>query len=217
MKHIVRCSILLVIILLGSFISSAAILAKGSNDINELKKSFQAEDVKSILNTLNSIKELKYKVEALGFLADLWNQEQSKYPDLSWSTINKDIVRLNIVVILVTANSNGHIKIDVKPMRQYVLSLIQNKDLQLASEAIMYLSLFRDPKDVPLLLGMAKRNERSTFRYSVIALSTICVPSAMDALKELKSYFKEKKIIAYMDENIKKSQSLHKIGYCNNF
>ena len=186
-------------------------------DLRELYEVFQSKDLGKIKNTLNDISSMRHQGKLLGFLLDVWNQKKTKYPELSWSTLNKDIIRLNITNILVQAKNNGFIEIDIKEMHKYVLSLVDVWDKELAGQAIRNLSLFRDQKDVPLLLSIAKRNERSTFRYSIMALSTMCIPSALEALEKLKKSFTDKKIILYLEESIRKSKKLQKIGYCDDF
>ena len=84
----------------------------------------KSEDIDRILKATNKIKRMHYQGEILPVIVDLWSHNRNEYPDLPWSVVGSDIVRLELANILVQAEVNGFINIDTNPLHQYVRDLL---------------------------------------------------------------------------------------------
>lgn len=153
--------------------------------VEDLKADLQTRDIDRIVKALNVVKQMKYQGQVLPFLVDLWTNQKDKYPDLQWEIINSDIVKVDIANVLLQAQRNGRIQIGKGSVYEFVASLLDSSDVQVAQNAILTLSLIDEPRSVERILSAANRKNKWTFRSSFLALTSMCHPSADKALDQL--------------------------------
>ncbi len=184
-------------------------------DIPGLVEELHSENIDRIVKALNAIKAMGYKGEIVPFIHDLWKTRKDKYPELPWEIIAKPIIQVNVVDILVQAHKNGKVTIDIHKAHQFLLSYIEDKDIDVARTAIGALGSFDDPEDVPTLLRIAREQQMGSFRASVVTLAYMCNPSAENALKKLQEGGLNKDRISYITEVRTKSQTFKdKTSWC---
>ncbi len=150
--------------------------------VDDLISVLKSKNITKIIETTNSIKGMYYQGEILPFIRDLWDNRKNKHPDLPWKTINAKVVRLEIANILIQAERNGRIRIDVNDIHEFAAPLIEDEDPFVARNAVSILAIIDDENDVGRILSLAKQQNRSTFRSSVLALSDMCNSEAGKAL-----------------------------------
>ena len=177
-------------LLFGSYLVSNITIgaperSEQSWDVPTLSEELQTKDQYRILEALNEIKATYDQGEILPFIQDLWEARKDKYPSLPWEVIHQPIIRVSIVDILVQAQMNERIDMNLEKAHQYVRSLIEARENDLAMDAVDVLSRFDDPQDVPALLKIAEDRRGGIFRVAVFGLSYMCNQAAKDALDEL--------------------------------
>lgn len=140
--------------------------------VEDLKADLQTRDIDRIVKALNVVKQMKYQGQVLPFLVDLWTNQKDKYPDLQWEIINSDIVKVDIANVLLQAQRNGRIQIDKGSVYEFVASLLDSSDVQVAQNAILTLSLIDEPRSAERILSAANRKNKWTFRSSFLALTS---------------------------------------------
>ncbi len=170
-------------------------------DVPTLREELQIKNQQRILQALNEIKRMyAYQDEILPFIQDLWEIRDDKYPALPWELIQQPIIRVSIVDILVQAQMNERIDMNLEKAHQFVRSLVDAKEKELARNAIGALSRFDDPQDVQVLMNIAKEQRDGSFRASIVALSNMCNQAAKDAFDEMEAFISDQTLKAYVIE-----------------
>ena len=186
---VVCLSLLFVSYLVSNTSIGAPERSERSWDIPTLTEELQTKNQYQILQALNDIKGMhRYQGEILPFIQDLWEIRDDKYPALPWEEIQKPIIQVSIVDILAQAQMNERIDMNLEKAHQFVRSLVEAQESDLARDAIGALSRFDDLQDVPALLNIAKAQSGVLFRVTVLGLSHMCNQAAKDALDELKTF-----------------------------
>ena len=184
--------------------------------VDDLIKVLKSKNITKIIETTNSIKRMGYKGEILPFIRDLWDNRKNKHPDLPWRTINSKVVRLEFADILIQAERNGRIGIDVNGIHEFAAPLIEDEDPEVARNSIFILAVIDDEKDVGRILSLAKQQNRATFRSSVVALSEMCNSEAGKALEQLEEYIEDSEKRAYVSETRHTMKSFkERTGWCD--
>jgi hypothetical protein len=203
-------------LLLLVFLGNSPIKVSAGNyiSVEELTEVFKTKNIELILDSLRVIRRMQNKGEVLFFLKDLWEMKESKYPELDWEIINKDVVKIAIVKTLVTAKHMGKIRINTNKMRDYALSLIHGDDHEVVSETILTLGYINDQRDVDTLVSIAKQQQRETFGMSIIALSLMCNTSAQKAMLELENYIMIKEYKSFLIKERQRAEKGKRRGNC---
>lgn len=154
-----------------------------SND--ELIAALNSGDVDRIRDTVNSIKQMRYKGEIIPLVHRLWDGTAEPLYELRQDILDLPIVRMEFANILLQAQKNNEIDIETGVIRNEVLSNIEKDDVALVRLSIENLSILDDERDVDLVKEIAEQRNRATFRSAVLALATMCSLSAREALREL--------------------------------
>ena len=170
-----------------------------------LTEDLLSKNVDRIDRSLNNIKGQRYQGQILPLITDLWEQRKEKRPDLPWRLIGTDIIRVELADILMQAYKNGRVRIDHKPIHDYLSGLVNHEDFDVQRNAIGALSVIDDERDVDKILAVAKRQEIFTFPISVITLTMMCNAKAAMAIKELDATVKEPNLLAILSKQ--KAQS----------
>ena len=182
----------------------AASAADGFVSVEDLKADLQTRDIDRIMKALNVVKQMTYQGQVLPFLVDLWTNQKDKYPDLRWEIINSDIVKLDIADVLLQAQRNGRIQIDKGSVYEFIASLLDSNDVQVAQNAILTLSLIDEPRSVERILSASKRQNIWTFRSSAHALASMCHPSAEKSLDQLEMLVEDMELKAEIQKDRRK-------------
>jgi len=153
--------------------------------VEDIKADLRTQDIDLILQTLNNVKQMKYQGQVLPLVRDLWDNKKEIYPDLQWEIINSDIIRIDIANVLLQAQRNGRIQIDTNGIYDFVAGLVDSSDVQVAQNAILTLSLINESRSAEKIMSAAKRQNKWTFRSSIVALLSMCHSSAEKALDQL--------------------------------
>jgi hypothetical protein len=154
---------------------------------DHLMKVIKSRNLDNIVRDMNVVKRMRYSGEIMPFIIDLWDKKKDVYPDIPWDIVDKPIIRTEIADILLQANSNGLISLDIRPLQIYLRSMLTSKDLVAVSNAVSALVAIDDKEDVPLIEKVAKTGNGVTFRAAIIALSRMCTKDAFIALDNLES------------------------------
>lgn len=184
--HQVQMAILWVFLCVSLFLPNAA----SSNTAvtpQSLKEDFQSRDIERITESLEDIKSMTFKGQILPFVQDLWETRKDKYPCLPWEVIETEIVKVELADILGQAIMNGHIRLDLTPIHNYLSRLIASPDFTVSRKAIGALSIIGDETDVEKIVTVAKRLEPATFRIAILTLTMMCNEKAASAVAELEA------------------------------
>lgn len=167
--------------------------------VEKLTKVLNSENKDWILETLNTVKGMRYQGDILVFLKDLWDGERAKHPNLSWKTVNSPIVRIEIANVLLQARRNRRIEIDKTPIQKYLRERTFNSDRQVKMNAVLALGILGDVRDIPRMVELAGTEEMGVFRASVLALASICGEEAQNALDKLAVTVREQSSRYYIE------------------
>ena len=169
--------------------------------VEDLKADLRTQNIDRIIKTLNVVKRMTYQGQVLPFLMDLWTNQKDKYPELQWEIINSDIVKIDTANILLQAERNGRMQVDKSGIYEFAARLIDSSDVQVAQNAILTLALIDEPRVVDKILSAAKRQNKWTFRASVLALNSMCHQSAEKALDQLETLAKDAELKAEIQKD----------------
>lgn len=167
---------------------------RSSVPIDSLITAINSGNIDRILKETNRIKSLHYKGAALDAVYALWREDKTRFPDLRWDIAKLAIVRVEIANILLQAWKNGVFSLtedDRAQMQTFLHHVINNaaRDFFLVGNAISTLALLNDREDVELILEIVARHRSSIiFRQAALALITMCLDEAQQALKKLPMY-----------------------------
>ncbi|MDH3973936.1 MAG: hypothetical protein OEV42_06615 [Deltaproteobacteria bacterium] len=179
-------------------------------DTEELISVINTKNVDSVIEALNKVNKMRYQGEILPLIKDLWGGNKDKYPELSWETINKNIVKVKIAGVLLQAKRNKKIDVDTEEIRKYVTEYIVSDDVHLSINAMLALSIIDDERDVENIFSVAKQQKKVTFRTSISTLSLMCNKAASDALDELEKIVKSNELKLIIIETRKGSSEFKK-------
>lgn len=174
--------------------SSSASTASAAEAVRSTGSSFSAEELQKILQqrnastlseSLNKVKKLGATRDGLQLLEQVWNGNQSQYPEFAWQTITDPGVRLDLADILVQAARNGEIESEPADAHQFAIDLVNTQPPKLVNQALTMLSTFERDEDVAVIEKVALRRDQRTFRSAVAALSSMCAPAAQPALDRI--------------------------------
>ena len=180
----------------------------------EIERIFQGDNVDAIIQVTNDVKMMIYKREALEFLRDVWEINKSKYPDLSWDVITKDIVRINIADILIQSNRNREISIDTYDFKSYAMKQIENNDEDVVLIAILALSNIDDAASVKKIYEMTSASSPAISRVAIIALAKMCHQAAEQALNNIERNSQDKEYLEVIQDTRQKYYSVKRL-YCS--
>lgn len=194
-----------------AIMASVAIIA-GPVNANEfvtpqsLTEILNSRNIDSISKTMNDIKRQRHKGEILPFIKGLWKLDRSKYPDLPWEVIEMPPVRLEVAHVLVQAVWNGEIDIDIAPMHAFARSQLQDGTPENIVTAMFTLATINDPADISILKEVAKEENRTTFRMSVITISEMCAEGPREAaLDEISESLSNKQFRQFTEDYRRKA------------
>ena len=166
-----------------------SILAQPGPDVSreELVATLRSGNIDQIVIELNEIKRMGYKGDILPFVAELWAGKPNEGEDetLPWESIGRDIVRIEFADILAQAHRNGLLAELDEDVAEFARELIGSDDVQLVGRAAQVLGVIDHPRDASLLFELAAREERGTFRPTVLGLASMCNEEADAALSRL--------------------------------
>ena len=151
----------------------------------ELRAAFEDGHVDRILTSLNTVKQMRYKGEALDLLIKIWQRDYWSNAELLDYIASLPIVRMEVANVLLQANRNRLIEIDLDAVRTETLAHVDSQDVVLLGVVISNLSIINNEDDIELIKQIALRRNPSTFRRAVLALSTMCGEDADLALDSL--------------------------------
>jgi len=154
--------------------------------IAEIQKVLQTENMDLIVRSMNDIKQ-QNSPELLGFILDLWKEDEKKHTDLPWHIIRSSRVKTELANILAQGANNGLISVNREELKLYSRKMAITKNGGVRRTAILTLGLLGDPDDVTLLKEIALKEEAATFRAAVIAIAKICDRTAENALIEIRA------------------------------
>jgi len=196
------------------FVSALTTAAWASNGafvtVQSLTADLESRNIDRIDKSLNEIKRMSHKGEILPFIIDLWEQKREKHPGLPWDVINVNVVKVGIADILLQAEKNGKVKMDPKPMHQFVLGQIDSNDPDVVRKAIGALSLIDDPADVGKLKQVAMKKDPATFSIAVASLTLMCNETAKNAVTDIESATSEPDLKAYVEKRKRESEEFKK-------
>lgn len=168
--------------------------------LEELRNDLESDSSRHIIATLNRLKREKLGREILEFLLDVWNMKVEVHPDLSWSNLVIDTVRLEIADLLAQAAVNNRIDLNLHPLQTYVSRNIASDNSEVAVKSILILSIFDRDVDVDNVFSLATHEDKEIFRASVISLSRMCNSTAVHALDRLEEDIKDEKRRKFLQE-----------------
>lgn len=171
-----------------------------------LLKAIKAQKLDDTIDILNEVKRAQHRGDVLPLIQDLWNNDKKKHPDLPWSFVNLDVVRINIADILVQAYRNGLANVDRKALHAFVKKIASGSgDAQARGNALLVLGAIDDPRDVPALRSAAREERDWISTSALISLGTMCNSDAGKALDALSGALKGRQFV----ERAKDAQQLH--------
>ena len=192
----------------GALLVNAA-FAKSHINEETIRLALKSGNLDDILRLLNDVKGMHYQGQVLPYLDALWHKKINEYPDEPWEVINLDIVRLEIGNTLIQADNNNIYKTDRGGIHKFVRkTLSTTNDYQLIQYALLTISLFDSEEDVELIVSIAKKEDRRTFRSAVLALADMCNEKAKTALVSLSNQLKREDYREYVRI---KSKELHEL------
>lgn len=212
-KYMFMIFIMFFVVFFGCYTSSAN---KEFITKDKLSKVINSKNIDRVLDTLNEVKKMSYQGEILPFIKDLWNLDKKEHTDLAWNIVKKDIVRVEIANILVQAERNELINIKKDDIHNYILSLLNSKDVYVVQKAITTLGLFDCKSDVDDILSIAKKQNKITFRVAVITLANMCNSASYKALDQLFKFINDKQLKQYIINTREKAKKFKKrTKWCN--
>ena len=159
---------------------------------------------------------MSYKGQILPFVQDLWEKRKNQHPNLPWDVIAYKIVRVELADILGQAIKNGHVKMDLNPIHNYLFHLIESTDSAVSRKAIGALSIIGDERDVEKIVTVAKRLEPAIFRIAVLTLTMMCNETAARAVLELEASITDSELRSFIIESTEESEDFKKTSnFCN--
>jgi len=215
MQKFQRISILLILFFFDISLPST-VFSSQFVTVQSLKEDLRSKDFDRIEESLSNVKRKSYKGHILPFIQDLWDQRKDKYPDLPWDVMEYDIVRVQLADILGQAVRNARIRMDVKPIHNFLVSLIDSTDRDVSRKALGALSMIGDETDVEKIFSVAKRMDRGTFRISVLTLTMMCNEKAARAVAKLEALVTNPDLRSFIIESRRDSEDFKKnSGWCN--
>ncbi len=216
MRNIVllkRVAILTLMSIVLSLQSLAADVGKGA----ALLKAIDAQKLDDTISVLNQVKQAQHRGDVLPFLLELWNNDKQKHPNLPWSFVNLDMVRINIADILVPAYRNGQANVDRASIHAFVKKVAAGSgDVQARGAALLVLGIIDDVRDVPVLRIAALEERELISTSALVSLGMMCNGDAGKILDNLAGVFKGKQLL----ERVKDAQQRRidmvktKSGWC---
>src|SRR5260370_42172079 len=77
---------------------------------SELKRVLQSEDEREIVGAMNRVKQNQESHQLLMFVVDLWKNNRTEHPDVPWTIVNSERIRIEIANVLAQASNNGFVK-----------------------------------------------------------------------------------------------------------
>jgi hypothetical protein len=161
--------------------------ANGGRDSlrDALLSDIRSQDVEQVVETLNEIKQEPQQESLLPLVSDLWANRTKAHPELPWTFVGQDRIRLELADILIQAKVNDAPIPEFKDIHAYVRSMLNDKNPELSRKAIVALGLLDDEDDAICIAKIAREENPRTFRAAVLTLSTMCNANATKALDEL--------------------------------
>jgi hypothetical protein len=185
-KHVIHAAFLISVVTAGIFMCAdshgAQPQIEESISVNELKNILRSDDLNAIVIAMNRVKQNQRSPELMRFILKLWREDGVP----ATGVMRSDIVRLELANVLVQANNNGFIKIDVEEIRKYAKEVIAGPNDDAKAIAIETLGLTRNADDIPLFKRIALEENSLTFVEAVLALNQSCEKRAKVALAEIK-------------------------------
>ena len=182
----------------------------------EFKDVLKAGNVDAVLASLKKIHHMKYKYDILKFLDDLWKERRQHHPDLPWSLVRMDIIKINIANLLLQADVNQIYDGDHAELGRFILDRISSQDKEVAIEAISASLFIDDELAVEKLLSVARRQESEfLFRASVVILAQMCTSSAIPSLIQLEKEVDDSELRSFVLEEIQaEKDNIGKSSWC---
>jgi HEAT repeat protein len=186
--------------------------------VQSLTEDLRSRDINRIDKTLNDIKAMPSKGEILPFIMELWDQRNERHPDLPWDVIGTEVIRVELADIILQAVKNGRLRVDPKPMHSFVSKSVNSNDPDVARKAIGALAIIDDETDVDKILGVAKRNDPTTFRAAVATLTQMCNERAARAIADLEVSTKDDTLRSYVRQRKHDSDEFKKrTTWCSSY
>ena len=161
-----------------------------------LLKAAISGNTSGVLKALNKIKRDGSPYRELSLVMNLWSEEKAVLPSVNWAMIEQDAVRVNLADVMVQANLNGEKVPQLASIHDYVRGVvIQSREPEVVSTALLVLSLLDSPEDVNLIRRAAGRSSEMQ-HVAVIALGKMCSSSAALALDDLRAHLSDNNAIA---------------------
>jgi len=206
-----------VALVMTSLALSLQTLAAEVGNADTLLKAISAQKLDATINVLNQVKQTRHRGDVLPLLLALWDNDKKKYPDLPWSFVNLDVVRINIADILVQAYRNGQVDVDRASIHSFTKKVAaQSADAQARGAALLVLGMVDDPRDVQLLRSAALEERELVSPSAIVSLGMMCNADAAKTLGSLITTLKSKQFA----ERARDARQLHlemvksKGGWC---
>lgn len=175
----------------------------------------QGGNADQVMEVINDVKQLQYKGEFLPLIQDMYGRKKNKYPKMNWHVIELPVIRVELADVLLQANKNRLVKINVKQIQSELRSQITSSDTEVVQRALLALSIIDDESDIELISRFAAQENSGSFRQAVVALSQMCSPKAVTALKSTLVLMKESTSQDFIKQNVENSKRLHDMGWCS--
>lgn len=190
-----RYSVLIATLIGFSYVHAATAFYSKQDFLQELR----SDDIDHIVSIMNDVKRQRYKGELLPIIVDAWKGHVENLPEVNWSMLRTDRVRLELADILLQANRNGLIDLDKSEFEETIHEWIENQDRDVARQAVIVLSLIDNERNVSILTEVALGRPK-LFRAAVFSLSRMCDPSAFQALSDIEEKLQEREKKEFLRE-----------------
>jgi hypothetical protein len=132
---------------------------------------FNRDKAYDILYVLNLLKGSPTNYEALETVACAVERCELADEDWNWEALNSELVRVNLIDVLLQADKNGFPILDSSELVKEVLSGLDSKNPQVVQRCLLILG-FQDKKEFVSEIEQVARETKNdtTFRVAIIAL-----------------------------------------------
>jgi hypothetical protein len=142
------------------------------------------------------VSELPINKINIEFLEEIWRNNKIKYPSLAWHFLSNPYAKLVIADHLLQAKQRGYGNISAEIFRSYALEQFyaqqDNRLSKILIQSIVTLGAARKKEDIPLLVGVVRKEEFGSFEAAITALCLMESPEANTALASNLTVVKKK-------------------------
>lgn len=154
--------------------------------VREMDEAFTREFPLDVVYALNEVKKSRISFDVLELVRCVYLRCDSSLSKYSKTSFDSDVVRVNLLDVLVQATGQGFDEQDGIDYREDAIRFLTNDDPTVVQRALMVLSFLDGPENVSIISDVAIHtgNDR-TFRYAIAALRFMSVPEAQSAIDEI--------------------------------